>query len=154
MNNSHSFPDPCQGEWTKFEDSCYHVTGAVKTQAEAQEYCNGLHANLVKINSLEENNFVLDVARKHAPNAQQIWLGLEWEEKADPKAFYWFDHSVPTFTNWAPGEPNGYAAEPCAQMFVAGHSNNLAIRSAGYWNDIKCDVQSDLPNGIVCKKLY
>ena len=125
----------------------------IKSWSQAQAYCRGLKANLVKINSLKENEFVLDLVRKHAPKVNQVWMGLQWVDGADPKAFYWFDDSVPTFRNWAPGEPNNSAKGYCVQMYVGGHHNELATHASGYWNDNRCD-HPDEPSAIVCKRLY
>ena len=127
------------------------MSDAVKTRSEAQKYCDSLDANLVKINSAEENEFVLNLVRKHAPSVKQVWIGLQWE--AGPKDFYWFDHSVPTFKNWAPNEPNGKSREPCGGMYVA-QGRDLPYRASGYWNDVPCHVLAGWPNGIVCKKLH
>ena len=46
------------------------------------------------------------------------------------------------YVNWASGEPNSNAGEPCGEMFT----------STSEWNDIICDQQIN-GNGIVCKKL-
>ena len=119
-----------------------------KTASEAQQYCDKeMNANLVKINSQQENNFVLDLVNEHAPSVNQIWIGLRL--KYPFRKFYWYDHSVPTFKSWAPGEPNGKSDEPCAAMFV-GRAANLPKRASGYWNDLRCNVQF----ATVCKKLY
>jgi len=103
----------------------------------------------VKINSAEENEFVLNLVTKKAPSLKQVWIGLKWSSKD----FYWHDHSVPVYTNWAPNEPNGKAKEPCGMMWLSGHSNALPIRAAGYWNDTLCRVVSGFHNGIVCERL-
>lgn len=149
VNSFNSFLDPCGDVWTKFEDYCYHVSGEEMTEEQAQQYCDQkMDANLAKINSQEENNFVLDLANKHASSAKQVWIGLKW--KNDPKNYYWYDNSVPTFTNWAPGEPSGKVKEPCVLMLI-GQYDMLPVRAAGYWNDVLCDAPH-IP--AVCKKLY
>ena len=97
----------------------------------------------MKINSQEENEFVLNLVKKRAPSLKQIWIGLVWDSRV--KAFVWYDHSVPTFTKWSPGEPNGNAREPCSNMWT-GHAE------VGDWNDLAC-WNTGLPCGLVCKKL-
>ena len=42
-------------------------------------YCKELGGNLVKINSQEENEFVLNLVNKLAPSLKQIWIGLVWD---------------------------------------------------------------------------
>ena len=148
VNSFNSFLDPCGDVWTKFEEYCYHVSGETLTEKQAEQYCDQkMDANLAKINSQEENNFVLDLAHRHAPSAERVWIGLKWESR--PKDFYWYDHSFPTFKNWAPGEPNGNAKEPCVLMYV-GKYNKLPQWGAGYWNDINCEEKI----AAVCKRLY
>ena len=118
------------------------------TENEAQQYCDEeMDANLAKINSQQENNFVLDLVHRHAPLATRVWIGLKWENS--PKDFYWYDHSFPTFKSWAPGQPSGKASEPCVEMFV-GQKAQLPQGASGYWNDVRCNVKL----ATVCKKLY
>ena len=126
----------------------------IVSYSDAKQRCSDLGGDLVKINSQEENEFVLQLARKGIDSANQVWIGLELlESNDDTKDFYWSDLSVPVYINWAPGEPNGGDNEPCGQMYVAGHENNLPRKASGYWNDISCVAQSGQPNGIVCKLL-
>lgn len=149
VNSFNSFLDPCGDVWTKFEEYCYHVSSETLTEEQAEQYCDQkMDANLAKINSQEENNFVLDLAQRHAPSsAKEVWIGLKWENS--PRDYYWYDHSVPTFKNWAPGEPNGNANEPCVFLYV-GQYWLLPPKGAGYWNDAPCGGK--IP--AVCKRLY
>ena len=144
-----SFPGPCQEGWTQFKAYCYLVSDQFKSQSAAKQWCSEKGADLVKIESAKENQFVLELVREKAPSLKQVWIGLEWHRNA----FYWSDLSVPGYNNWAPGEPNGKASEPCGHMYVGGYPNELPGRASGYWNDIGCAGRSDYPNGIVCMKL-
>ena len=103
----------------------------------------------MKINSAEENEFVVNLVTKKAPSLKQVWIGLKWYSTA----FYWYDHSVPVYKNWAPTEPNGNASEPCGHMWMDDHTYALPYRATGYWNDVPCHVLSSLPNGLVCERL-
>jgi len=134
---------PCPSGWTRFKSYCYLVSSSTKTWHQAQAYCRALRGELVKINSVEENEFVLALARKEASSKSHVWIGLKWN--SGKNAFLWCDHSVPVYTNWAPGEPNGKAAEPCNHLYtgIAGLT--------GYWNDISCGTRND--RGFVCKRL-
>ena len=141
---------PCPNDWTRFDNYCYLVSSSIKTWDQAQAYCASLGGGLVKINSAEENEFVLNLAMKKAPSLKQVWIGLKCFSDGN---FYWRDHSVPVYTNWAPHEPNNVAnEEECGQMWLGEHST-LPGRAAGYWNDISCRVMPSLPNGIVCERL-
>ena len=125
------------------------MSSSIKTWDQAQAYCKGRNAELVKINSAEENEFVLNLVNQRAPSLKQVWIGLKWDSSV--RRFLWSDHSVTVFTNWAPHEPNGNAREPCGHMWT-GHTGSL-VRASGYWNDIRCGVEPSLPCGLVCKRL-
>ena len=139
---------PCPLGWVRFNGYCYLVNSSVKTWQNAQMYCKGLGGNLVKINSKEENEFVLNLVNKLAPSLKQIWIGLEWDSRLN--SFVWYDHSVPTFTKWSPNEPNGNGLEPCSNMWT-GHEGS-STRASGDWNDLTC-WHTGLPCGLVCKRL-
>ncbi len=109
----------------------------------AKQYCRSLGdgVDLVKINNDEENNFVLQLVRDKAPSMLKVYIGLHWDYNTQSWAWS-VDNSNPVYTNWSRGEPNGYANEPCGEMYT-NHSAD------GYWNDVPCDAS----NGFVCKKL-
>ena len=137
---------PCPSGWTYFKGYCYLVSSSIKTWHQAQAYCKELGGDLVKINSEEENEFVLKLVNKRAPSLGQVWLALEWNPQR--KAFIWADNSIPTFKKWFPGEPNGNAREPCSNFWT----RNTYPGVNGYWNDLSCSNQN-VPCGIVCKRL-
>eukprot|EP00994_Dinema_validum_P004414 NODE_2462_length_691_cov_1243.006231_g2011_i0.p2 GENE.NODE_2462_length_691_cov_1243.006231_g2011_i0~~NODE_2462_length_691_cov_1243.006231_g2011_i0.p2 ORF type:complete len:116 (+),score=20.88 NODE_2462_length_691_cov_1243.006231_g2011_i0:112-459(+) len=55
-----------------------------------------------------------------------LWLGFT-DGGAEGK-WRFANGKKPCYTNWAPGEPNNYKNEDCAEMY-----NN------GLWNDLKCN---------------
>ncbi|XP_015771284.1 PREDICTED: snaclec coagulation factor IX-binding protein subunit A-like [Acropora digitifera] len=140
----------CDQGWVPFNSFCYLVSASVKTRSDAQKFCKASGAELVKITSQSENDFVLALAREKAPSVKQVWIGLQYESR--PKKFYWSDGSFPVYKNWAPNEPNGNAREPCAHMWT-GQTPVIHITSSGYWNDLPCSINHYYPNGLVCKKL-
>ena len=87
----------------------------------------------MKINSFDENEFVLKLVHSRAPSLKQIWIGLKWNPKYNN--FIQSDYSIPFYKFWAPGEPNGKSRGPCSNMWIA-HSTNLPYRATGYWNDL------------------
>ncbi|XP_078385089.1 perlucin-like protein isoform X2 [Oculina patagonica] len=140
---------PCPSGWTRFNNYCYLVSRSSKSWSDAQTYCRSLGGDLVKINSAEENEFVLQLVRQKAPSVNHVWIGLKWY----PNAFYWNDFSVPGYKNWAPGEPNGKDIKlKCGRMWI-GPWKSLPQRASGYWNDGPCFLIEGWPKGIVCKKL-
>lgn len=145
FSGSHQF---CPRPWTRFKSYCYLVSSLKKTWHEAQAFCKAKKGELVKINSAEENEFVLALARKKAPTVNQVWIGLKYNSNLHLKKFLWSDLSVPVYNNWGPHQPSGKGKEPCGHMWTNGHEGVV-----GYWNDISCGVHSIVPNGIVCKRL-
>ena len=127
------------------------MSSSIKTWHQAQAYCKGQAppVELVKINSADENKFVLSLVNQRAPSLRQVWIGLKWGSSAN--RFLWYDHSVPVYTNWAPNEPNENAREPCGHMWT-DPSRSSVVRKAGDWNDFPCGVDPNLPNGLVCKR--
>ena len=99
----------------------------------------------MKIASAEENDFVLEIARKNT-STPQVWIGLQWN--ADKAKFMWTDDSLPVYTNWAINEPNGNATEPCSNMWI-----KRKPFIAGSWNDLSCNITDNFGCGLVCKKL-
>ena len=137
---------PCLSGWKRFKSYCYLVSSSFKTWDEAQAYCKGLKGDLVKINSADENEFVLNLVNQRAPSLKLVYIGLKWDSSINQ--FLWYDHSVPVYKNWAPHEPNGNGKEPCGNMWT-GYTGILPQRASGYWNDRTCRG----PCGFVCKRL-
>ena len=144
-NQFTNYIGPCPSGWTHFKSYCYFVSSALKSWQAARTYCKSKGGDLVKINSDEENEFVLNLVYKHAPSTKQVWIGLKWD--AHLSKFEWADNALPKYTNWNPGEPNGQASEPCSNMWT-GHAGG----SSGYWNDRPC-LNRVFPCGLVCKRL-
>lgn len=128
------------------------MSSSFKSWSEALTYCRSLGGELVKINSEEENEFVLNLVRDQAASVKQVWIGMSWDSTGQD--YFWSDGSVPVYENWANGEPNGFSFEPCTQMYTArANSLNLPNRASGRWNDIPCSADFKHPSGTVCKKL-
>lgn len=131
----------CPTGWTQFGNSCYLISTLSKSWRKAQAFCQGLNGDLVKIDSAKELQFLFNLVRKKAPTVNRaVWIALNWNSTAND--FYWTDHTPLIYKNWASGEPNGRAGEPCGEMYT----------STSYWNDIGCDLHIS-GTGIVCKKL-
>ncbi|CAH3043639.1 unnamed protein product, partial [Porites lobata] len=139
----------CPGSWKQFKSYCYIVISNNTTWHQAQSYCERWGGELVKINSFDENEFVLKLVHSRAPSLKQIWIGLNWNPSVNN--FIWSDNSVPFYKFWAPGEPSGKSREPCSNMWIA--RTYLPYEASGYWNDRPCGIVSGYPCGFVCKKL-
>ena len=81
-------------------------------------------ARLVKINSPEENQFVVNLVRQQALSLRQVWIAL----KANTATFFWSDQSVPVFKNWASIEPlEGLGSNVATGMITAPASPNWLL---------------------------
>ena len=148
LNISFNFPGAqCPSGWERFGRHCYLVSGYTGTRDQARSYCGARGGDLVKINSAEENEFVLNLIQQRQPSLREVWIDLKWYSSV--KQFLWNDNSVPVYKNWAPHEPNGKANEPCGIMWV-GH--NVSFRPSGTWNDRSCTNARHPCCGPVCKR--
>lgn len=113
-------PGRCHSKWEYFQGSCYFFTSSHKTWSDAMKYCRDKGADLIKVTSAEENNFI-------TRSGKTWWLALR-RDAIQNNIFKWNDGSLPTFTDWGNGEPNNHAnMEECAE-----------ILDTGKWNDIAC----------------
>ena len=91
--------------------------------------CRERGADLIKISSAEENQFV-------RRSGKSFWLGLR-RDTSNTKVFKWNDGSVlseTSFRNWRLGEPNH-------------HGNNeqcVHNSGGGEWNDLNCNELMNL----------
>jgi hypothetical protein len=95
-------------------------TGLRRTWADARRFCQSFGADLVAIDSAEENANLRDGV------GGQFWIGLD--DIAAEGHFVLTDGSAPAYRNFGSGEPNNSGgAEDCAQM-----------RDDEFWNDSAC----------------
>ena len=95
----------------------------------AKIYCERRDSHLVKIDSLDENKFIVQLVKTSASRIPaRIWIGIRF---FSPGIYKWTDKTVANFTRWNNGEPNNADKAPCGQMYIQG-------KSAGYWNDLYC----------------
>lgn len=107
--------------------SMYFLNPQSMTGSQAQAFAQSLGANLVSIQSLAENQCLInDLNSKNQGGV--IWIGFNDENVEG--VFEWYDGSPVTYTNWAPGEPNNSGGnEDCVQIYPNGS-----------WNDLPCNV--------------
>ena len=85
----------CSRFWMQFKSYCYFVGSSIKNWDQAQLVCKKWGGELVKINSFDENEFVLKLVHSRAPSLKQVWIGLKWNPSVNK--FLWSDNSVPFF---------------------------------------------------------
>jgi hypothetical protein len=120
----------CLQDWIYHEGSCYSFGKTAVTWADAQTICQLSGANLAKIETEGEHNFLANLSRNHN-TATYIWLGAS-------DIFYeghwiWSNghETFSNYTNWGPEEPNDTENdEDCLSL-----NRDKAYK----WNDMRCN---------------
>ncbi|XP_003803419.1 C-type lectin domain family 12 member B [Otolemur garnettii] len=84
--------NPCPKTWQWYQNSCYYfTTSEEKTWTSSRKDCIEKNSTLVKIDSLEEKDFLKS---QPLPMFSLFWLGLSWHQSG--KSWLWEDGSVPS----------------------------------------------------------
>ncbi|XP_026011201.1 CD209 antigen-like protein E isoform X3 [Astatotilapia calliptera] len=89
----------CPEEWTRFGCSCYFKSTEWKTWSESRRACQDKGADLVMINSKEEQEFI-------SKFGGESWIGLYVKYTSGRSKWEWVDGSALTETFWAPEHEN------------------------------------------------
>uniref|UniRef100_A0A3B3H9A4 C-type lectin domain-containing protein n=1 Tax=Oryzias latipes TaxID=8090 RepID=A0A3B3H9A4_ORYLA len=118
----------CQTKWIRFGTSCYFLSGESKSWDEARESCRTRGADLVVINTEEENMFL------SALKKQKFWIGLS--DRDLEGTWKWVDGSSLTPQFWEENQPDNGGG-----MVAYGEEDCVEIRFIpGSWNDISCET--------------
>ncbi|KAK3785642.1 hypothetical protein RRG08_023897, partial [Elysia crispata] len=101
----------CPTSWRKnpYTGRCLKFYNSEKTWQDARAICKASGADLVKILSSDENQFVADIARGNKRGG--FFIGLHKDEFDG--IFYWLDDTTQArFTSWAAGEPKSFPNKP------------------------------------------
>uniref|UniRef100_A0A8C9YR03 C-type lectin domain-containing protein n=1 Tax=Sander lucioperca TaxID=283035 RepID=A0A8C9YR03_SANLU len=115
-----SLAKSCQGEWEYFNGSFYYISSIEKTWQESRDDCLQKGADLVIINSKEEQVHVCKI----------MWIGLTDSETEG--TWKWVDGTPLTKSYWDSEEPNGGERENCGHTYLYNLENS--------WNDTPCDL--------------
>ncbi|KAL9970547.1 hypothetical protein ACROYT_G022945 [Oculina patagonica] len=124
----------CQSPWIAFQGSCYARFTQTSSWVGADTHCKSESAQLVKIESADENEFI---RQNFLPSGGDYWIGLT--DAQTEGVWKWSDGSPLTgYTHWDSNEPTGVNWENCG-----------GIRNTGaHWFDRSCTDWK----GCICKK--
>ncbi|KAK2840174.1 hypothetical protein Q5P01_013914 [Channa striata] len=114
----------CPAGWTMFGWSCYILSSRSGAWTNARRDCQNKGADLVVINSVEEQKFLSGFSNV------DTWIGLS--DSSEEGKWKWVDGTLLSLMYWNEGEPNniGMGGEDCGEMAAdTGHK----------WNDLHCD---------------
>uniref|UniRef100_A0A3P9MCZ9 C-type lectin domain-containing protein n=1 Tax=Oryzias latipes TaxID=8090 RepID=A0A3P9MCZ9_ORYLA len=113
----------CPEDWIRFGSFCYFFSEESKSWNEAREFCRAREADLVVINSKEENEFISKLKK------QKVWIGLS--DRDLEGTWKWVDGSSLTLF-WASDQPDNHkGGEDCGHMLAYNEF-------PGRWNDVQC----------------
>ncbi|XP_022381412.1 CD209 antigen isoform X3 [Enhydra lutris kenyoni] len=116
---------PCPWKWELFQGTCYFFSQTQNIWKDAISACQNLRAQLVIINSTEEQKFLKSWNMK---NNQRTWLGLS--DHHNEGSWKWLDNSPLQLSFWKEGEPNNHGDEDCVELYSEG------------WNDKRCSSEN------------
>uniref|UniRef100_A0A8C6KHC6 C-type lectin domain-containing protein n=1 Tax=Nothobranchius furzeri TaxID=105023 RepID=A0A8C6KHC6_NOTFU len=115
----------CPKKWTKFKTSCYFVSTERRNWTESRHACVDEGADLMIIDSHEEQVFVNRLLHKD----QNAWIGLT--DSVEDGVWMWLDGNTVTTTFWQAEQPNNYGGnQDCGEL--------VQTQSGGEWNDDGC----------------
>ncbi|XP_053376815.1 CD209 antigen-like protein D [Mercenaria mercenaria] len=123
-------------DWIVHGHSCYFFSPDIKSWTNSLAACGEIGGNLVEVNDVTENNFLLS---KILPYNTEHWIGLTDKEGND--TYVWISSGqIPTFTFWVDHEPShqwkmpeNVFVENC--VFYSNKDNDYM------WNDYSCEAE-------------
>ncbi|XP_030614090.1 CD209 antigen-like protein C [Archocentrus centrarchus] len=117
----------CPAGWRKFSCSCYLLSERSDSWDAARKDCRDREADLVVIDSTEEQTFLSTVTKVYT------WIGLNDKEKEG--TWKWVDGTAVTLTNWAKNQP-----DDGGRRQNLGEENCAHIKDIMFWNDLSCSA--------------
>lgn len=121
------------GEGT-LSGSCYKAFTSPETWNDAKAICISLGAQLVKIESAEENDFLTKTFLEATSGT--YWIGLS--DQVTEGEWIWTDGSLlENYNNWGRNNPNNKNDnQDCGHILSQGHT--FHDFHDGEWNDLRC----------------
>ncbi|XP_056246252.1 CD209 antigen-like protein E isoform X2 [Seriola aureovittata] len=121
----------CPAGWRRFSHACYFLSCNTGSWEKGREDCRAKEADLVIIDSLEEQTFLSKLIKEET----LAWIGLT--DKASEGTWIWIDGTPLSLQYWRETQPdNGgghqsLGEEDCGQIILG--TNDLTN-----WNDLPC----------------
>ncbi|XP_036439660.1 CD209 antigen-like protein A [Colossoma macropomum] len=112
--------------WLYFKSSFYYISTEKKSWDDSRQYCRERGADLVIINSSEEQDFLANILV--SIKSFIAWIGLT--DRDTKGRWKWVDGSALTTGYWGDGEPNDTGEEDCVEFYPFNKK----------WNDRKCSA--------------
>ncbi|XP_017316719.1 CD209 antigen-like protein E [Ictalurus punctatus] len=113
--------------WRFFNSSVYNISTEMKSWTESRDYCRERGADLVIINSKEEQEFISKILGR-----RKAWIGLNDRDREGE--WKWVDGTPLNTEFWGQGEPNGAAREDC--VIIRDYTDPV-----WNWSDYPCSRQ-------------
>uniref|UniRef100_A0A673W5Y4 C-type lectin domain-containing protein n=1 Tax=Salmo trutta TaxID=8032 RepID=A0A673W5Y4_SALTR len=115
----------CPEGWRRFGCSCYYVSTEGKSWEESRQDCLERGADLVIINSEEEQTFI-----NGFKSVSYVWIGLT--DSVTEGTWKWVDGTpLTTPRYWWSGEPDGVTDQNCGEIAYISPDH-------GVWRDYDC----------------
>ncbi|XP_064817900.1 CD209 antigen-like protein E [Oncorhynchus masou masou] len=124
----------CQEGWRYSDSSLYFLSTEKKTWEESRQDCKRRGADLVIINSREEQTFVFNFHLR-------AWIGLT--DSVTEGTWKWVDGTTLTTGYWSAGQPDDNGQEDCVEIY---YGQDDPVKT---WNDENCHKYHDW----ICEKV-
>ncbi|XP_034554057.1 CD209 antigen-like protein D isoform X2 [Notolabrus celidotus] len=136
---------PCLDNWVRFQSNCYLITkhkysNDWRKWIQSHEECQKFNANLVVIESQEEQEFINNHTEKYHDENHGYWIGLS--KKEETGTWSWLDGSNLTVEYWR-DQPSNLRWTDCALTSPRGHPlANWQKTSCTMWNRYICETRA------------
>nr|XP_034963866.1 early activation antigen CD69-like isoform X1 [Zootoca vivipara] len=123
----------CADDWYKFQEKCYYYSTERMEQNTARRYCQALGADLIVIDSENEQDFLKDELQI----SKETWIGLTYIEAG--RKWMWQDFKNHSYINWNGRTEPSRSQRHCVILDPAYELN---------WKDTECQRRF----GSICEK--
>ncbi|XP_033753401.1 low affinity immunoglobulin epsilon Fc receptor-like [Pecten maximus] len=130
-------PEVCPAAvWVPFNGKCYFFPSSRMTADEGMVFCNSINATLLRVDSTEENTFLISEMRKRAMG--HIWLAANY--RAVEGEWVWGPGDVVLNALWNPNEPS-YGSDGACSVLEEDTGGWLALFCKHYSIYAVCEVR-------------